>query len=74
MVPRDKLLNAIRSQGYKFKRQTERIELWKKPGNTHRLEVRKNARHDVEYTKMLLRKAGMSKEKIETFIAECGNA
>ena len=70
MIPNDALTNALRSLGFVFKRQTERVKLWKRRGSTSRVTVRANSSHDEDYARAILRQAGMPTEAIERFIAE----
>ncbi len=71
MVPKEKLLNAIREKGYRFKRQTERVELYKLQGGTNRVQLRRTALHDNKVARSVLRDVGYSEEEIDAFIAEC---
>ena len=71
MIQREHLLKAIRKKGYMFKRQTERIELYKLKGGTNRVQLRKIALHDNKAAKAILKAAGYSDSEIEDFIAEC---
>lgn len=72
MVPNDTLINAVRSLGYKFKKQTDRVDLYKKKGGTQRVAIRRNSAHDPDYARSILKQAGMSLEAIERFIADVG--
>lgn len=71
VIPTHKLINALRSLDFHHKRQTERINLYKKRGSPDRVEVRKRDYQEVETAKGILRRAGMDQEEIEKFIAEC---
>lgn len=71
MIPTPKLINALRLLGYRYKTQTERVELHKKSGSTNRVEVRKRDYQDVDTARATLRRAGMDANEIEKFIAEC---
>ena len=69
MVPNDALINVLRDQGYTFKRQTDRVMLYKRRGGTQRVQVRRNACHDKKYVRILLAQAGMGQADIDNFIA-----
>ncbi len=71
MVPHTKLINAVRSKGYAFKRKTERVEVYKLKGSTKRVVVQANRTHDPKYARATLRLAGWTDPEIEKFLAEC---
>ena len=73
MVPNAALIDALRSLNYTFKRQTERVDVYKKRGDTRRSLVRKNASHTPEYARSVLRLAGMNEEEIERFLSQANN-
>ncbi len=68
MIPNDALTNAVRSLGYKFKRQADRVNIFKKTGGTERVAIRRNVMHDEDYAVQVLRQAGMAPGDIERFI------
>lgn len=68
MIPSDALTNALRSLNFKFKRQADRVMIWKQRGSTLRVSVRRNRFHDPDYARIVLKQAGMSPEDIENFI------
>lgn len=49
MVPHDALINALRSLKFEFKRQADRVDLYKQRGTTARVAVRRNQWHDETY-------------------------
>jgi hypothetical protein len=71
MVSRDSLINAIKSKGFAFKRQTERIDLYKQKGSTKRVEIRKRDYFDRKSVTHILRTAGFSMEEVRAFLGEC---
>ena len=74
MVPNDALINVLRRKlNYTFKRQTERVNVYKERGGTRRALVKKNTWHTPEYARSILRSAGMDEEDIERFLAEVNN-
>lgn len=58
-----------RSLNYSFKRQTDRIDVYKERGSTRRVLIKKSASHTPEYARSILRSAGMDEEEIERFLA-----
>jgi hypothetical protein len=63
MIPKDALVNALRSKNFSFKRQADRIELWRQNGTTRRVELRRKDLHDVVAAKALLRQAGFTPQE-----------
>lgn len=74
-VGNDALTNALRSLNFTFKRQTDRVMIWRKKGSgsTLRVMVRRNVTHSEEYAAIVLRQAGMSAEDIASFLASCNS-
>lgn len=70
MVPHEALIKALRSLKFTFKRQADRVEIYKQSGSTRRVEIRRRDLHDEMYSRVLLRQAGMAPDAIESFIAE----
>lgn len=73
MVPNDALINALRSLSFDFKRQTDRVMIYKKRGSSVRVGVRRNVAHDEDYARVILRQAGMAADQIESFIRQARN-
>jgi hypothetical protein len=71
VIRNDALINAIRSLNFTFKRQTDRVDLYRKRGSTLRVAIRRNQLHDEAYTRTLLFQAGMSQSEVDKFIREC---
>lgn len=59
MIPHDALINALRSLNFRFKRQADRVEVYKQSGTTRRVEVRRHDWHDETAVRTILRQAGM---------------
>ncbi|MGH9638272.1 MAG: hypothetical protein ACRD72_25845 [Candidatus Angelobacter sp.] len=70
MIHNTKLINALRSLNYTFKRQADRVCIYKQRGTTRRVAVRRHDWHDEEYVRTLLRSAGMPLDDVERFIIE----
>ncbi len=69
MIPNDVLINALNELDYHFKRQADRVMIYRKRGSTSRLTVRRITLHDETAVKILLRDAGMPPDEIEKFIS-----
>ena len=70
MIRNEALINVVRSQGYRFKKSTGRVNLYKERGGTRRIAIRRNRQHAPEYARIVLRDAGMSAPDIEEFIVQ----
>lgn len=70
MIPHDAVLNALRKLNFSFKRQTDRVDLYKQKGSPRRVSLSRNAMHDPAYVRILLSQAGMPPGEIESFIRE----
>lgn len=67
MVPNDAVTNVLRAHNFTFKRQSDRMMLWRQRGSQRRVQVRRNGSHDPDYVKTLLRQAGLTIEEIDAF-------
>lgn len=73
MIQNDALINALRSLGYRFKKQTDRMMLYKRSGSSDRVMVRRNSAHSPEYARTVLKQAGMPPDQIDSFINSTNN-
>jgi hypothetical protein len=71
VVGRDKLINAIRSKKFSFKRETERIHLYKQKGSTKRVQIRSSGDIDPKNAAFVLKSAGFTEDEVKKFLAEC---
>lgn len=71
MIPHDALVNVLRHLDFHFKRQADRVELYRKKRSTLRVAIRRRDYHDEDYVKIVLKQAGMAPAEISTFIATC---
>ena len=69
MIPNDALINVLLKLDYHFKRQADRVMIYKKRGSTKRINVRRITLHDEDATRILLSQAGMPPDEIVQFIA-----
>lgn len=68
MIPHDTVINALRELGFTFKKQTDRVVIYKKRGGTNRVAVRRRDFHDRKAIGVLLAQAGMPHDEIERFL------
>ena len=71
VIRRDQFINKIRELGYRHKRSTERVDIYKKRGQTHRITIPRRKDLDEKYVRSTLRQAGCTTENIESFIMSC---
>ena len=71
MVGRDKLINALRKKNFSFKRQTERIDLWKQSGSTLRVQLPRKDTVDPKTAAFILKTAGYGDDEIREFLVAC---
>ena len=74
MIPHDALVNALRSLKFRFKRQADRVEIYKQSGTTRRVQLRRHDLHDETAARTVLRQAGMSDTDIDAFVASVNKA
>jgi hypothetical protein len=71
VIPNDALINFLRTElDFHFKRQSDRVMLYKKRGSTQRVEIRGVSAHDETVVRSLLKRAGASQDAIERFISQ----
>lgn len=73
MIPRERLINKLRELGFTFDRQADRVELYKKKGDTQRVTVRRKDCLAEETVKQTLAQCGMSAADILSFMGQCKN-
>lgn len=71
LIPRDRFINKVRELDYKYKRSGDKVDLWKKKGNTHTVGVRRNQMLDERYVRSTLRQCGCDDDDIEKFVSSC---
>jgi len=70
VIRREHFCNRIRDLGFKYKRETDRVYLYKKPGNPSFITIPRSDLLDDDFVRVNLKLCGCSKEDIETFIAQ----
>ena len=68
MIGRKPYLRKIRELGYGFKRQADRVALYRKPGETRFASVPRKGDLDEAFVRVELLRMGMSEEEVESFI------
>lgn len=68
MIRRETFYNKLGELGYRFKRQTDRVLLYKKPNNPTFVTVPRRDLIDEDYVRTTLRVCGCSLDEIERFI------
>ena len=69
MISKQHFINKIRELGYTFKRQADRVDLWRKKGGTHYISVPRSDYLEDEFVSSSLRQAGCPRDEILAFIA-----
>lgn len=69
MIPRERLVNALRQLKFSFKRQADKVELYVQAGTGLRCSVRRRDLLDPQAVRIALHQAGMPADEIERFIA-----
>jgi hypothetical protein len=70
VIPHEKLINALRSKKFEFKRQSDRVDIYKQKGTAQRVFIKRNAMHSEDYATVLLRQMGFTPSEIDKFVAE----
>jgi hypothetical protein len=68
VIPNDALINALRALKFTFKRQADRVMIYKQRGTTRRVGVGRRDYHDESAAREVLKLAGMPPADIEKFI------
>lgn len=69
MIPRDVFINKLRELGYKYKGQSDKVQMWRKNGGTHSIVIRRKEDPLSEtYVRSVLHQCKCSDEEIEKFI------
>lgn len=71
MVRREQLINAIRTKGFGFKRQAERVDIWKQSGSTKRVMLPRRDLIEPKNAAFILKGAGFAESEIKRFLSEC---
>ena len=69
MIRREHFSNKLNELGYRYKRETDRVYLYKKPGNPAFVTIPRRDLLDEDYIRATLRMCGCSAQDIETFVA-----
>jgi hypothetical protein len=69
VISKQHFINKIRELGYTFKRQADRVDLWRKKGGTHYIAVPRSDQLEDEFVSSSLRQAGCTRDDILNFIS-----
>lgn len=70
MIKREQLINKLRELGYKYKRQSDRVEIYAR--GTQRVLLPRRDLIPVALAQILVRQAGASESDALAFIRACG--
>jgi len=70
-ISREQLLTRVREEGYSFKRQTDKVDLYRKKGSTDRITIDRNKSFEESYVRVVLKQAGLTDEDITALLAAC---
>lgn len=73
MIYTNTLRNFVRDHGFSFKKQGRRRDIYKRPGDPHRMMLPRTSSVDDDFARSLLRQAGIDDAQIEAFITQYGN-
>lgn len=73
MIRRSHLINKLREQNYRFKRSGQRVDIYKKKGQSQRVMLQRKKQFDTKTVRNLLRHCGCTEAEIEEFIGSCSN-
>lgn len=75
MIPRERFCNKLNSLDYTFQRQADRVMIYRRPRDQHRVSVPRKKLLDEDYVRTQLSLCGLTADEIETFIGatRCGN-
>jgi hypothetical protein len=71
VIPREAFCNKLHELKYSFKRQADRVCLYKRPNDPHYVTVPRRDLLDEQYVRRTLQQCGCRAAEIEAFIVEC---
>ncbi len=71
MPTREQVINKLRECGFRFKKDSWRVSLFKRSSDMRRVEVPKRDIIADEWVRSTFRQIGLSKEDIDSFIRHC---
>ena len=69
-ISREQVVRALRARKWKFKRETERVEIYKLPNNVSRIDVPRTKKFPILLVRTLLGQAGFTPDEIEKFLGD----
>ncbi len=73
MIDRQRFVNLLRKLGYTFNVKHKRVEIWRKTGGTHRVELTTHKFFAEPYVRSVLRQCGLKPDEIEKYLRELKN-
>lgn len=70
MIPRVAFCNKLSDLGFRYKRETDRVCLYKKPGNPDYVTVPRRDLIDEDYVATTLKRQGVSEEDAKRFVEQ----
>ena len=69
-VLREHLIAKVKTLGYRYKRETERVTLWVKSGVPQPIPIQKRKQFHEETVRSILGQAGCDRDEVEKFIGD----
>lgn len=69
-VPTPQLVQRLRDAGYRFKRQADRVQIYKESGSTRRVNVPRRDFVTDNDARAILRNAGLTDGQVEKFLED----
>lgn len=70
---RERVIAKLRELKYKFRRPSDRVDIWSHPTTGHQVHVRRRDDIDDDWVRSALLACGCTREEIEAFIHNCKN-
>ena len=70
MISRERLREAVRAKGFRFKRETKKAQIYVRSNDGTRVFLRQASFHREKAARSVLHAAGYSNVEIEAFLAE----
>lgn len=70
-ISHEQVVSRLRVAGYKFHRQADRVEFYKKKGSTKRVVVGRRDRFTSNQATLILGQAGLTRADVAEFLQHC---
>jgi hypothetical protein len=68
-ISRDQVIKRLRAAGYSFKRKGKKNEIYRQSGSGQRVNLATRKKLEVDYVRIVLTQAGLTREEIDKFVA-----